>query len=204
VPQPYKKPVGRDGESRNCRRWPSRRVPAPPGEFMAAPDERGARPIRRRMRGRGIADPDPSSRTEILLDPPGYLNGPLTPPRRGAPAHATQYATRRPRRMRCEREAARPKRRCGLGSKGGKDPPRNLIRVDPSGKGGVTQPAMRPERTTKDAPPSSLQGILEKPEGVYDPLPGALQISSPQRRPPSFVSPARRASEPIVPPAARR
>jgi hypothetical protein len=53
-------------------------------------------------------------------------------------------------------------------------------------------------------PPSSLRGILEKPEGVYDPLPGALQISSPQRRPPSFVSPARRASEPIVPPAARR
>jgi hypothetical protein len=37
---------------------------------------------------------------------------------------------------------------------------------------------MRPERTTKDAPPSSLQGILKKPEGVYDPLPGALQISS--------------------------
>jgi hypothetical protein len=127
-------------------------------------------------------------------------------PRRGSSwSHRRRpSATRRPRRMRCEREAARPKRRCGLGSKGGKDPPRNLIRVDPSGKGGVTQPAMRPERTTKDAPPSSLQGILEKPEGVYDPLPGALQISSPQRRPPSFVSPARRASEPIVPPAARR
>jgi hypothetical protein len=49
--------------------------PAPLRNAKAAPDEREARPIRRRMRGRGIADPDPSSRAGILLDPPGYLNG---------------------------------------------------------------------------------------------------------------------------------
>jgi hypothetical protein len=35
---------------------------------------REVRGLRRRVRGRGIADPDPSKRTGILLDPPGYLN----------------------------------------------------------------------------------------------------------------------------------
>jgi hypothetical protein len=45
----------------------------------AAADEREGRGLRRRMRGRGIADPDPSRRTGILLNPPGYLNGLLTP-----------------------------------------------------------------------------------------------------------------------------
>jgi hypothetical protein len=36
---------------------------------------REGRGLRRRVRGRGIADPDPSRRTGILLDPPGYPNG---------------------------------------------------------------------------------------------------------------------------------
>src|SRR5918995_5357441 len=36
---------------------------------------REGRGLRRRVRGRGIADPDPSRRTGILLDPPAYLNG---------------------------------------------------------------------------------------------------------------------------------
>jgi hypothetical protein len=40
---------------------------------------REGRGLRRRVRGRGIADPDPSRRTGILLDQPGYLNGLLTP-----------------------------------------------------------------------------------------------------------------------------
>jgi hypothetical protein len=69
--------------------------PVPRRNAKAAPDEREARPIRRRMRGRGIADPDPSSRAGILLDPPGYLNDPPTPLRREA---------HRPTRLRTQRE----------------------------------------------------------------------------------------------------
>jgi hypothetical protein len=40
---------------------------------------REGRGLRHRVRGQRIADPGPSRRIRILLDPPGYLNGLLTP-----------------------------------------------------------------------------------------------------------------------------
>jgi hypothetical protein len=56
------------------------------------------------MRGRGIADPDPSSRTGILLDPPGHLNG-RRRERSGSAARITGCA---PPRARTRRRATPP------------------------------------------------------------------------------------------------